>query len=545
MRAARRLPRAVALAGVISLSLLSSACNFQALRILDPTRSAAQAAAETALLEPELDGREHGRPTAHQGPRPPMWWSAGDRGVAPADTAGEHDDIWARIRAGMQLRHAGDERFERELQSFSARPDYLDRTAERGRPYLPYIVDQLDRRGMPQELALLPVIESAFRPRAYSAMRAAGIWQFMPATGRVYGLKQTWWYDGRRDIVHSTRAALDYLQKLATDFDGDWLLAIAAYNAGEGNVQRAIERNRRRGKPTDFWSLDLPRETEAHVPRLLAIAAIVADPASHGVVLAPIPDEQYFDVVELDGQIELALAADLADISLEELKDLNPGFHRWATDPDGPHELVLPAGSSDLFVERLASVPLDERVRWSHHKVRSGDTLGHLAARYGTSVSALQRLNKLGGTRIRVGQSLLVPARDGVLASADVPPQGAAPRATARYRVRSGDSLWTIARRHGTSVRQLARLNDLSSRSVLRPGQELLVARAMTGTSAGGAADGLRRISYTVRPGDSLWEISRRFRVSVGSLKRWNSLHGSALKPGQRLDVYVPQASAT
>ena len=206
---------------------------------------------------------------------------------------------------------------------------------------------------------------------------------------------------------------------------------------------------------------------------------------------------------------------------------------------------MLPAGSSDLFVERLASVPLDERVRWSHHKVRSGDTLGHLAARYGTSVSALQRLNKLGGTRIRVGQSLLVPARDGVLASADVPPQGAAPRATARYRVRSGDSLWTIARRHGTSVRQLARLNDLSSRSVLRPGQELLVARAMTGTSAGGAADGLRRISYTVRPGDSLWEISRRFRVSVGSLKRWNSLHGSALKPGQRLDVYVPQASAT
>jgi len=549
----RRLSQARALAAIGFLAATSSACNFQALRETAAERSAAQAAAETVELNPSAGGGVAPR-GVYKGPKNPGWWTG--TGVAAEIVPGASDDIWERIRAGMTLAHTGDGRVKRELQWWKSKQDYLDRTAERGRPYLMHIVDQVEARGMPLEIALLPVVESAFQPLARSSMSAAGIWQFMPATGRVYGLKQNWWYDGRRDIVHSTRAALDYLQKLVTDFDGDWLLAIAAYNAGEGNVQRAIERNRRRGKPTDFWSLDLPRETEAYVPKLLAVSTLVANPDDYGITLAPIPNEAYFDVVEIDGQIELALAARLAGISIEELRTLNPGFQRWATDPEGPHQLVLPVGTTADFVQRLAAVPSQARVTWAHHKVRRGESLGLIASRYGTSIGELKRLNNLNGTLIRVGQTLLVPSSgpsSGMSAqtTTDGAPPPSASGATAEYIVQAGDSLWSIARRHGISVRSLAGSNGLSKSTVLQPGQKLQLAvpassdaASATGIVAGNSST-LRRISYTVRAGDSLWDISRRFRVSVGSLKRWNELQSTSLQPGQRLHVYVADASPT
>src|SRR5690554_1001613 len=261
-----------------------------------------------------------------------------------------HDDVWQRIRDGFGVsdyRNLHPETQSR-LTWFVNNPEYVNKVVEQARPYLYYIVDELDRREMPLEIALLPIVESGYQPFALSSGQAAGIWQFIPATGRVFGLEQNWWYDGRRDVIQSTTAALDYLQKLHNDFN-DWELAIAAYNAGEGTVSRAIKRNQEAGLPTDFWSLELPAETTAYLPKLFAVAHLVKQPAQYDLQLSPIANEPYLSVVNVGSQIDLALAADLADITLDELSLLNPGFSRWATAPQGPHQLVLPKAKAPSF----------------------------------------------------------------------------------------------------------------------------------------------------------------------------------------------------
>ena len=269
---------------------------------------------------------------------------------------------------------------------------------------------EIEARKMPLELALLPVVESAFNPVAYSRARASGLWQFIPATGRRYGMKQNWYYDGRRDVLAATTGALDYLEFLANMFNGDWLLAVAAYNTGEANVARAIRRNREAGKPTDFFSLKLPRETRAYVPKLLAMRRIVADPTAHGLAFAPIPNEPYFAKVEVGGQMDLNVAAELADLPKEELIALNPAFNHWVTDPDGPHHLLVPLAKAERFAQGVAALPPQERVRVVYHRVRKGDTLGGIADKYGISVTALRAANKVRGSIIHPGQDLLIAA---------------------------------------------------------------------------------------------------------------------------------------
>ena len=317
-------------------------------------------------------------------------------------TAGD-GDAWTRIRDGLRWTRPKNSRVERAIDWYRKHPAYLLRMTQRARPYLAHIVREVARRDMSMEFALLPVVESAFRELAYSPVGASGLWQFMPSTGRRYGLKQNWWYDGRRDVVESTRAALDYLTKLLEEFDDDPLLAVAAYNWGEGNVRRAVARNRARGKPTDVWSLRLPRETRSHVSRLLAIAAIVDDPDRYGVVLESIPDREHFSQVPLDRQIDLGVAADLAGISLRELRRLNPGFKRSATGPGGPHRLQLPSEAVERFTARFSSFPSENDSRWTRHKIVSGDTLGTIARRYGVSVEALMQANGLHSDRILAG----------------------------------------------------------------------------------------------------------------------------------------------
>jgi membrane-bound lytic murein transglycosylase D len=466
-------------------------------------------------------------------------------------------DLWQRARSQFVLELEDRPRLEREKAWFQRNQAYMDRVADRAQLYLHHIVSEVERRDMPGELAMLPVVESAYQPFAYSPARASGIWQFIPSTGRLYGLRYSWWYDGRRDVVESTRAALDYLEKLHAEFSGDWLLALAAYNSGEGNVRKAIRRNLRAGKPIDFWSLQLPRETRSYVPRLLAIAAIVADPAGYGLTLKPIADEPYFAATQLDGQIDLALAADMAEVSLEEMYLLNPGFSRWATDPDGPHRLLLPVHAVSDFELRLAKLPADQRVRWHRHVIKSGDTLGTIAHKYRTSVPALKQANNLRGTTIRKGRSLIVPTASRSLAdyrlSADMR------RAMRRgipgsgnkiiYRVRRGDSLWLISRRFGVSVNKLARWNGLSKRSVLRPGKRLVIWRgAAPATTAKPAVTKVATAEtramasgatvHVVRRGDSLWTIARRYQLSSRSLAEWNRIDANAiLQPGQTLSL--------
>ncbi|MCO6441249.1 MAG: LysM peptidoglycan-binding domain-containing protein, partial [Nitrococcus mobilis] len=432
-----------------------------------------------------------------------------------------------------------------EIGYFAGRQDYVDRVAERARPYLSYIVQALEQRGMPTEIALLPIVESAFRPFAYSAGQAAGIWQFIPTTAQYYGLQQNWWYDGRRDVIAATQAALDYLQRLDELFAGDWLLAIAAYNAGEGTVLRAIKRNAAQGQRTDFWHLDLPLETETYVPRLLALRSLIATPLAYGLTLPTMPDELPIAVVEIRSQIDLTLAAQLAGLSVADLYQLNPGYNRWATAPDGPHRLVLPVDRVRRFKQGLAAIPSEERVHWRRHRVARGDTLSALAQRYHTTPTVLQTINGLRSSRIRTGSHLVIPlTRRPAIAAAAFNPNGQrASNQPMTYTVQRGDSLWGIAQAHQTTVDQLCHLNQIALGSALHPGQTLLLQKtrpisvAFANTQP---SEAIQLVRYTVQRGDSLYQIAQRFKVTVGELRRWNDLpEGQFLQPGQKLQLQV------
>ena len=304
-------------------------------------------------------------------------------------------DLLERLRGGFQLDDVDEPAVAAQLNWFANHPDFLERTFGRAELWLYYIVGQLEQRNMPRELALLPVIESAFEPYAYSRARAAGLWQFISDTGRRFGLKQDWWYDGRRDPIEATRAALDYLQALHDEFNGDWLLAIAAYNCGELAVERAIQKNERLGKPTDFWHLKLPAETHGYVPELLAMRRLVANPARYGIEFSRIPNEPYFVAISTGGQIDLKVVADIAGISTEDLYELNPAFHRWATDPTGPHSLLVPVDAAEGLQQALAQLTPEQRMRIEHYTVRRGDTIATIASRFETKPEVIRELNDL------------------------------------------------------------------------------------------------------------------------------------------------------
>ncbi len=470
-------------------------------------------------------------------------------------------DLWSRMRSGFKLHIPNNPRVERELNWYASHDEYLERVQTRAHPYLHFILDEIEKRGMPSEFALLPVVESAYQPFAYSPGRAAGLWQFIPSTGRHFKLKQTWWYDGRRDVVAATRAALDYLQSLADQFDGDWELALAAYNAGAGNVRKAIRKNKKQGKPTDYWSLPLPKETQGYVPRLLAISKLFANPTAHGITLKTLPDTPHFEVVDIEAQLDLALAADMAGLTIEELYTLNPGFNRWATDPQGPHTLNLPLTHIDQFTTKLAELDPDQRLRWERYKIRQGDSLSTIARKHGTTVSLLKQVNKISGTNIRAGKHLLIPvstkrlthyslsAKQRLAKTQATPRKGKGTRTI--HIVQSGDTLWEISKRNNVGINALARWNGISPRDRLNLGQKLVIwskeapstkpVQVAMNTATSALINTNSSLNYRVRSGDSLYTIARRFNVSIADLKRWNRV-GKYLQPGQNLKLHIDVA---
>ncbi len=462
-------------------------------------------------------------------------------------TPEQYPDVFDRMRAGFQLDDVDSPRIDQQLAFYANNPAYLERVFGRAGLYLHHIVQEIESRGMPLELALLPVVESAFEPYAQSWVRANGLWQFMPGTGERFGLKQDWWYDGRRDVVASTRAALDYLQYMHDEFFDDWLLAIAAYNCGELRVQREVNANRAKGKPVDFFSLNLPAETRAYVPKLLAMRRLVANPEDYGISFTPIPNEPYFAKVDTGGQLDLSLAAELAGITVDEVYELNPGFHRWATDPAGPHFLLLPRDSADAFKRNLELLTPDERVRVSVHKVRSGESVASIAKKYKTQPIVIRDMNNLGSDALVVGSEIRVPTAvvnlpaKVMLAAARVDGRNnRTDRRPAVHVVRSGDSLWQIAKTHRMDVATLARLNGMGPGDTLKAGQKLtLNTRSTSGTkSVSSGSD--RPVSYLVRSGDTLSRIAQVFGVTVSDLINWNGISKQApLRPGQKLTVNV------
>lgn len=467
------------------------------------------------------------------------------------------NDVWQRIRNKLTFDIPENNRIKVQRDWFVKHPNYLDRVAKRAEPFLYYIVEELEKNNIPVELALLPIVESAFDPFAYSHGRASGMWQFVPETGKRFGMKQNWWYDGRRDVIASTQGAIKYMQYLHRFFDGDWLLALAAYNSGEGRVQRAVKKNKQRGKNTDFWALDLPKETRAYVPKLLALADIIKRPEHFKLDLYEIANTAVISEVDIHSQLDLAKAATLAELSLGELQRLNPGFNRWSTDPAGPHRLVLPLHKVENFENNLAKLDKEERLAWQRYKIRNGDNLGAIANKFHTSIDLIRQVNDIKGNQIRAGKHLLIPVAakslDSYILSQE---QRIAQKQTQKqqgvkitHTVVSGDNLWDLGQRYKVNSKQIAKWNGFAPRDTLKLGQKLVIwqksASSTTGNKSAGISSGveqaiMRNITYKVRSGDSFARIANKFNVSIKDIERWNSLsRNNYLQPGQKLKLSV------
>jgi membrane-bound lytic murein transglycosylase D len=397
-------------------------------------------------------------------------------------------DLWHRIRVGFALEALDSPLVAEHEQWYASRPEYIKRFVDRGSRYLHYIVEQVEKRGMPTEIALLPVVESAFNPKASSRSKAVGLWQFIPSTGKNYGLSQDWWKDNRRDIVAATDAALNYLERLHTMF-GSWELALAAYNCGEGCVSRAIAANQRRGLPTDYASLSLPPETRNYVPKLFAVKNIVLSPTSYGIELESVPDQPYFTEVAAPAKIDVKVAAKLAGLSEEDFIALNPAHNKPVA--AGTGTFIVPVDRAESFKANLEAYdkPL---VSWTTYAAKKGESLDAIAKHHGLAPAQLKaanadlRLDKKN--RLRAAASIMVPMKPGGGAAmvrvaqvsaaapasrtrpAHAPAETAAP---ALYTVRAGDTLYGIAQRYRTAVDALMSLNGLSAASILQPGLKL------------------------------------------------------------------------
>lgn len=455
------------------------------------------------------------------------------------------EDLWGRIKDGYAMPDVESAYATKHEEWYASRPDYVKRMVERSQRYLFHIVEEVQKRGMPTEIALLPMIESAFNPQANSRSAASGIWQFIPSTGRNFGLKQNWWVDNRRDVTAATNAALDYLQKLHGMF-GTWDLALAAYNAGEGTVQRAIDKNRRQGLPTDYQSLSLPEETRNYVPKLQAIKNIVTDPEKFGLKIGSIPNRPYFARVTTPKQIDSKLAAQLAEISYDEFISLNPSYNRPVITSTGEkQQLLLPVWAAQRFADNIANYdkPLSS---WQTYNAKRGERMDNIASKFGMNVSQLRDVNSLSSSnKLRNSQTMLVPAiysgkplsdaseikSDGINAAEmennNHIDQSAEPTAShlVIHKVKSGDTLQSLAEKYNTDTKILMKINHLKN-AKLKSGQKLTINEAAV-INNGSKNKGLVKVSYKRNKGAS---VSRLKSKSSHSYSKINSRKNSSAK---------------
>ena len=415
--------------------------------------------------------------------------------IAHSDASDDNqEDLWGRIKDGYGIPDVESAYATKHEAWYASRPDYIKRMVERSQRYLFHIVEEVQKRNMPTEIALLPMIESAFNPQANSTSKASGIWQFIPSTGKNFGLKQNWWVDNRRDVTAATNAALDYLQKLHGMF-GTWDLALAAYNAGEGTVQRAIDKNRRQGLPTDYQSLSLPEETRNYVPKLQAIKNIITDPEKFGLKIGSIPNRPYFARVTTPKQIDSKLAAQLAEISYDEFISLNPSYNRPVITSQGEKtQLLLPVWAAERFADNLANYdkPLTS---WQTYNAKRGERMDNIASKFGINVSQLRNVNSLATAgKLRNSQAMLVPTvyngkplsnaneiqsdsintadmenNNHIDQTAEIEPS---PSRAIIYNVKKGDTLQGLAAKYNTDTKTLIKINHLKN-AKLKSGQSL------------------------------------------------------------------------
>lgn len=432
------------------------------------------------------------------------------------------DNLWTEIRGNFLINHYPDNPdVQAQLKWFMHNQAYLDRTARRAAPYMYYIAQQVKARHLPSELVLLPIIESAYNPFVSSSAGAAGLWQLEPGTARNFGVSQDFWYDGRRDINASTKAALDYFTYLQNLFGGNWLLAIAAYNTGEGNVASAIRRNARLGLSTDFWALPVAAETKSYVPRLLALAIIISDPGRYHIQLPPISNSPYLGEVEVSSQLSLEKAASLAGVSLDELKTLNPGYRRNTLDPNRPYKILLPIDRVNFFRESLlrATSSASSNGLWGRYKIQDGDTWAGISKQFSTPASLLQQINKMQDSTPPAGQILLIPENEhneGAIAAATT-----AANATPENTENNGSQI------AAPDLSDAADLDKDAMQHYEKQNEH--------------PAEGLRLIKFThtIRRGETLARVASHYKVSTEELAHWNHLSThSTLRPGKKLILW-------
>ena len=443
-------------------------------------------------------------------------------------------DIWERIRRELTIKIPDDQIAatsiyrERLYKNQSA----VNRISKSGQRYLFHTLSRAQELDLPVELALLPFVESEFDPYAKSVDGATGIWQFMPATGKEWGLKSNWWYDGKKDVLASTEAALKFLSYLHQKFDEDWLLAMAAYNTGPSRVNRAIRKNKMQDKGIRFWDLDLPKETTAYVPKLLVLCELINNPKSFEVNLPSIANRPYFQRVKIPGQLDLMQAADLAGLKPETIYELNPGFNQWATDPSGPHYLLLPIGVSDRFITQLESLDENDLVRWDRYKIRRGDSLSRIASRYKIEVAVLKEINGMDDDLIIAGKEIMVP-RGSAWADKQSPREQI-------YEVLKGDTLWNISRKFKVSIEDLVLWNELNLEKPLQINQEIKIFSRYERIRQDLPSRELRTMLYPVKSGDTISRIASKFEISPQKIQEWNEIEDvSKIFPGQVLKLFL------
>ena len=456
-----------------------------------------------------------------------------------------YDNLWLKLAEGFTFDVPENARIIKQRNYYLKHRKYLEQVSKRAEPFLYLIVKQIEEKKLPLELVLLPIVESAFDPFAYSHSNASGLWQFMPATGERFNLKQDWWYDGRRDVYASTDAALRYMQILHKFLGKDWLHALAAYNSGEGRVRNAVRKNRRNHKQIDYWHLSLPKETENYVPKLLALVDIIRNHKKYNIDLPVIPNKQVLTYVDTGSQLDLAYAAELADLSVAEIQLLNPAFNHWATSPSGPHKLLVPTRIAGKFCTELANIDKNKRIRWLRYKVKSGDSLSVIAQKNSTTSEVLRQVNDINGSFIKIGQPLLIPVasksqQDYLYSQAQrfqrEQEKDAKNTRKIQHIVVDGDTLWDISRRYKVTSKQIAKWNYINTKQTLHLGQKLTIWKARSGKQQ----QVTRRITYKVRHGDYLGLIAAKFNVKTADLVRWNKLKGAHyIRPGQKLKVYI------
>ncbi|MDE1262731.1 lytic transglycosylase [Vibrio aestuarianus] len=453
----------------------------------------------------------------------------------------QQKDVWQRIAMQLSMDIPEHKSVNYYRTWYLKHPNHLKTVSKRAEPFLYLITEKIEQRGLPLELALLPIVESSFDAFAYSHGSAAGLWQFVPGTGEMYGLEQNFWYDGRRDVDAATDAALDYLTYLNKRFDGNWNHAIAAYNSGGGRISSAIRKNQKAGKATDFFSLDLPTETTGYVPKLLAVADIIANQEKYGITIPAIANKPVLELVDPQEQLDLAIAANYAGMTVKELQSYNPAYNQWATSPTGPYQLLIPVDKADTFMQKVQQ-NRGKGMKLVRYKVKSGDSLSVIAQQHSTTTKVIQTANNLTGNSIRAGQYLMIPTsvKDEKAYALSASNRLAKTQSMARgkyklsHTVTSGDSLWSIAKQHNISHQSLAKWNGMGPRDTLKIGQKLVIWK----NSSDGAI--IRTVFYQVRSGDTLSGIANKFKVKSHDIVNWNDLSNQKyLKPGQKLKLYV------